>query len=342
MVLAEVGAALVLGGACATAHPPARPPARPAPTSSASDAIAAPSAEAAAPPTERRRRVLARGGSYGNPTSMVVDERAVYATTGGANVLEIPRDGSGKSTPVFANATVAGSLAIDAHYLYVASGATYLVPSEGAVIRVDKRTKAPEVIARHRVPRALSVDATGVWFGDEVQPGAWRVAKTGGKPLAVAGIRGTVSAIDHDEARVYFAATEYAPVQRGAVYVAPMAGGKATVLVDGLTDAMGVAVYDGAVWYNDNGKVMMLPPGGGAPSTISDRGSTIAFARRTSALFWCAVSLSDASGHVGAIERAERGPMAVSVEPAPVGVAADEISVFFADAFTGEVVALEF
>jgi len=279
-----------------------------------------------------------KGRRFDNPTAIVVDETWVYAESAG-QVLRVSKEGSADPTPLLPR-TIASGLALDADYLYVSAALSDLCgPGLGGILRVDKRTLETTVLTRHHMPSAVAVDDATVWYG-ALDDRVWRIPKRGGKPVGVPGIYGTTYAIDLDASRAYFAVSTYGGKQKGRIYSAPRKGGPATVVVDGLLDAMSVAVLGEDVYFNDNGTILVRPLAGGEAKRISTSGSATGLVRIARGVCWSAVDLRQSTSYVGCFQEGSQYARTLATGPGPVGVAADATSVYWADATARELVSV--
>ena len=288
-------------------------------------------------PARARMRTLIHGPRFDNPTPMLVDEKDVYVSAAG-RLLVVPKDGSAPHERVLekANVTVFSADATDLYLgVYPVDGPN----SSGAILRVDKKTRTPTVIAQTEMVTAITVDEQYIWFG-VLSEGAYRVDKKGGKPKALFTKRGYVNAVAQDDEAVYFGVTNYGANARAEIAVVKKKGGAFTILTTEARDLMALVALPDAVVANDNGTIMRFARAGGAAEKVSGLGSALGLTHRGSEVLYTDLRSREDTEPVGVFV-AGQPPTLVIESPAAVGIAVDEHTVYWADAVESTLSALE-
>ncbi len=306
------------------------------PVAPSATALAATSAKPSAPAP--MPRALISGARFDNPTPMVVDETNVYVSSGGV-LLVVPKDGSAPPANVFPTPQIVSALTADATDVWVGIYPADGPEPKGAIVRIDKKTRKATEVARTTMLTSIAVDDDHVWFG-LLSDGAYRIDKKGSKPKAVFTGRGQVGAIAEDDENVYFGVTRYGPRQRAEIDVVKKRGGAFSVFTTDAYDLMGLLALPDAIVANDNGVVKRFPRSGGPPEKLSAAGSVVGLARRGVDVFFCDILLADTSRSAG-VFAAGKAPRLLSEAPGSVGLALDDRAVYWADATSRQVMALD-
>ena len=292
----------------------------------------------AAPAVPRLARTLISGARFDNPTPIVVDDTNVYVSSGGI-LLVVPKDGSKPAESVFAKTQIVSAFTADATDLYMGIYPADGPGPEGAIVRVDKKTRTPTVLTRTKMLTAIAVDDEQVWFG-LLSDGAYRVDKKGGKPKAVFTGRGQVTAIAQDSESVYFGVTRYGSKQRAEVDLVKKKGGDFSIFTTDTYDLMGLLPLPDAIYMNDNGVVKRFPRAGGPAEKVSGIGSVVGLTHRGAEVLFCDIVLADKTQPAGVLV-AGQPPQLLSAAPGAVGIAADDRTVYWADATARTLTALD-
>ncbi len=163
--------------------------------------------------------------------------------------------------------------------------------NSGTVMKAPKTGGTPQVLASGEPnTQFMALDAAHVYWTDGYSPGGriGRVAKDGGPVETVASVEGP-RALALDTSTVYF--TVYG--LGSPVMSAPLAGGQATILADAQPNGRGIAVYQGIVYWGNQGapgedrSIMQLPVTGGTPSVLAaNQGGPGAVAVDASGVYW--------------------------------------------------------
>jgi hypothetical protein len=208
---------------------------------------------------------LAKGQN--TPWCLAVDSQSVNWTNYyGPNVMRADLDGGSPVT--LATGTEPYGIAVDPANVYwtdANDGIVWRSPVDGgAKVALFSGTFQNEV-------RAVAVDSGRVYWGDDSH-GIFSVSPDGGSPVTVAstGHGGTECQLAFDATRVYWPAY---PGQ-DAVQAAPLGGGPIATLAtipSMLGNTSAVAVDSMNAYFNQSniGKVLSVPIGGGAVTTLS-------------------------------------------------------------------------
>jgi hypothetical protein len=213
-------------------------------------------------------------GGLERPTSIVVDDRAVYFTTDGTTLSGRPSiNGSLAKVALDGGDTLLLTVdAIGSGYRTLASDgeSLFFSTADGRILKIS-RDGGPvtELVSGRLGIAALAVDKDSVYFtvASDSDGEVARVPTSGGATENLAtGQRGP-SAVAFDDANIYWANTS-----DGSVMKAPKAGGAPTALATAQASPCGLSVSQGQiVWTNAaaDGAVMKLAIAGGTPETLA-------------------------------------------------------------------------
>lgn len=278
----------------------------------------------------RRPQVVASG--LERPTSVVVDERAIYFTTDGSilsgrpsingSLVKVALDG-GPQLLLTVDALGAGyrTLATDRESLYLST-------ADGRILKMSRDGGEPrELVSDRRGIQAIAVDDKSVYFSvaNDAPGEVVRVPKTGGTPVVLASMQQGPRAIAFDDANVYWTNTG-----DGSVMKVVKDGGSAPVVVAaGQASPCGLSVSQGQLlWTNAaaaDGAVMKLALAGGAPETLAGQQvSPCSVAADAQSVYFAPNRIA---GPLKRVPRTGGAPAALAADATPAEVSQNTVAV---------------
>jgi hypothetical protein len=278
----------------------------------------------------RRPEVVASG--LERPTSVVVDERAIYFTTDGSilsgrpsingSLVKVALDG-GPQLLLTVDALGAGyrTLATDRENLYFST-------ADGRILKISRDGGIPrELVSERPGIQAIAVDGESVYFtvANDASGEVVRVPKTGGTPVVLAAEQHGPRAVAFDDANVYWTNTGDGAVMK----VAKGGAGAPVVVAAGQASPCGLSVSQGQLlWTNAaaaDGAVMKLALAGGAPETLAGRQvSPCSVAADAQSVYFAPNRIA---GPLKRVPRTGGAPAALAADATPAEVSQNTVAV---------------
>ena len=196
---------------------------------------------------------------------IAVDERRLYWSDGRSLLACDKSNCTGSALTLAPGQLGVTDIALDAANVYWTTAADQ--PGQGRVMTMDKNGGTPVEIAAATWPYALAVDATNVYWLEQVQPnsGVLKAPIVGGPAVQLAvsdPIEPTAIALDDDH--VYFSNGE------GTVFVVSKNGGPTKLVLSNLGQfPAGLAADATTLYIASSTKLVRIPLGGGAAETLA-------------------------------------------------------------------------